>query len=72
MPVVNPCISFWLGVAVTILVGIGGGSVSLTNVVPEAWVPTVHAVSNLLGFIGTAILTALHGISSGQKGPLVK
>lgn len=37
----DPKISFWLGVFVTALIGIGGGTVSLTHAVPPDWIPTV-------------------------------
>jgi hypothetical protein len=69
---VDPRIPFWLGVAITVLVGVGSGTVRLTNVVPEAWIPAIVAWNNLLGFIGTAVMTALVGVSSAAKGPLVR
>ena len=72
MPKVSPTFSFWLGVAITIAIGIGGGSVSLTHVVPDQWIPTVQGWTNFIAFIGSAVLTALHGSSSNQSGPLVK
>jgi hypothetical protein len=67
---VDPRISFWVGIAVTIAVGIGGGAVSFSHVIPDAWMPTVQGISNIIGFAGTAVLTALHGISSDKAGPL--
>lgn len=70
MPEVNPKISFWLGVCVTMFVAIGSGTVSLTHAIPDAWIPTVQAWNNLLGLGGTALLTALHGMSSSKSGPL--
>src|SRR5215469_10149831 len=68
---IDPKISFWLGVAVTALIGIGGGTVSLTNAIPPDWIPTVVAWCNILSFLGSAVLTALHGFASGNSGPLV-
>lgn len=68
---IDPKISFWLGVVVTALIGIGGGTVSLTHAVPPAWIPTVVAWCNILSFLGSAVLTALHGFASGNSGPLV-
>jgi hypothetical protein len=67
----DPKISFWLGVFVTALIGIGGGTVSLTHAVPPDWIPTVVAWCNILSFLGSAVLTALHGFSSGNSGPFV-
>jgi hypothetical protein len=68
---IDPKISFWLGVVVTALIGIGGGTVSLTHAIPPAWIPTVVAWCNILSFLGSAVLTALHGFASGNSGPLV-
>jgi hypothetical protein len=65
----DPKVSFWLGVVVTALIGIGGGTVSLTHAVPPDWIPTVVAWCNILSFLGSAVLTALHGFSSGNSGP---
>lgn len=72
MPQVDPKFSFWLGVAVSIFVGVGGGSVHLTNMVPDAWIPTIVAWTNFLGFAGTVTMTALAGMSSNRAGPLIK
>jgi len=68
---VDPKVSFWLGVIVTALIGIGGGTVSLTHAIPSDWIPSVTAWCNILSFFGSAALTALHGFSSGNSGPLV-
>lgn len=68
---IDPKISFWLGVVVTALIGIGGGTVSLTHAIPPAWIPTVVAWCNILSVLGSAMLTALHGFASGNSGPLV-
>jgi len=67
----DPKVSFWLGVVVTALIGIGGGTVSLTHAVPPDWIPTVVAWCNILSFVGSGALTALHGFSSGSSGPFV-
>jgi hypothetical protein len=67
----DPKVSFWLGVVVTALIGIGGGAVSLTHAIPPDWIPTVVAWCNILSFLGSGLLTALHGFSSGSSGPFV-
>jgi hypothetical protein len=67
----DPKVSFWLGVVVTALIGIGGGTVSLTHAIPPDWIPTVVAWCNILSFLGSGLLTALHGFSSGSSGPFV-
>jgi hypothetical protein len=65
----DPKFSFWFGIAVTALIGIGSGSVSLTNALPPDWIPYVVAWTKILSFFGSAILTAMHGFSSGGSGP---
>lgn len=67
----NPKIGFILGILVTIETAISGGLLNLTNAIPDAWIPAVHAWASILAFGGSAILTALHGYSNGQTGPLV-
>ena len=69
---VSPTISFWIGVAVTIAIGISAGTVSLTHIVADAWIPYVTAWCGLGAFVGSAVLTALHGISSDKSGPFTK
>lgn len=69
---VDPKITFVLGILVTIAVGIGGGAVQLTHAIPADYIPVVQAWNNIIGFVGTAVLTALTGISSAKTGPLTK
>jgi hypothetical protein len=69
---IDPKYVFYLGILVTIQTAIGQGAVSLTNVFPEMWIPYVKGWSQFLGFIGTAIMTAMSGASSKNAGPLVK
>lgn len=69
---VDPKVTFILGIIVTIAVGIGGGSVQLTHAIPADVIPVVQAWNNIIGFAGTAVLTALSGMSSNKSGPLVK
>jgi predicted benzoate:H+ symporter BenE len=70
MPRINPTFSFWLGVVTTIMIGIGGGTVHLTHMVPDAWIPSITAWAMFGAFVNSAVLTALHGMSSNQSGPL--
>ncbi len=68
----NPKIGFVLGILVTIEIAVSTGTLSLSHAVPDAWIPTVIAWSGILAFIGSTVLTFLHGFSSGDVGPLVK
>lgn len=67
----DPKIGFILGILTTIEIAISSGTVSLTNVVPAMYVPYVVGWCGLLAFIGSTVMTFLHGYSSGQVGPLV-
>ena len=67
----NPRIGFVLGILVTIEIAVSSGTLSLTHAVPPAWIPTVTAWSGILAFVGSTLLTFLHGYSSGDVGPLV-
>jgi len=66
----DPKFTFWLGVFVTIAVAVGNGSVHLTDMVPVEWVKPITAWNSFLGFVGTALMTALTGMSSAKSGPL--
>ena len=67
---IDPTISFWIGVAVTICVAIGTGATKLTGAIPADWIPSVTAWVNIFALCGTAFLTAAHGLSSAKPGPL--
>ncbi|HLH96498.1 MAG TPA: hypothetical protein VKW08_15385 [Xanthobacteraceae bacterium] len=67
----NPKIGFYLGILVTIEIAVSSGTLSLTHAIPPDWIPAVIAWSGILAFIGSTILTFLHGYSSIEAGPLV-
>lgn len=67
----NPKFGFYLGILVTIEIGISSGTVSLTHAIEPDWIPTVTAWAGLAAFVGSTVLTFLHAYSSGQPGPLV-
>jgi hypothetical protein len=68
---IDPKFTFWFGALTSILLTIGGGTLKLANVVPDAWIPTLTAWCMFLGTINSYVLTALTGYSSSAKGPLV-
>lgn len=57
MPSVSPKAIFWISFAVTIGIGISGGAVHLTHIVPAAYMDTVTAWVSFGVFIGSTFLT---------------
>lgn len=72
MPTIDPKITFWLGVLTTVFIGISSGTIHLTNMIPETWIPTVTAWSAFFAFMNSAFLTAAAGFSSSARGPIAK
>jgi hypothetical protein len=68
---VDPKWMVLLGVLINIEKGIGQGAVSLTNMIPESWIPHVLAWSNGLAWFGLVLMTGLAALSSNMPGPLV-
>lgn len=54
---------FFFGVATTILTGVAGGTVHLTDMLPEKYIKPVTAWAAFFAFANSAILTGLHSIS---------
>jgi hypothetical protein len=69
---IDPKYVFWLGLVVTIEMAIAQGTISLTNMIPAAWIPAAVAWNKALAFIGTSVMTGLAGYSSATTGPLLK
>jgi len=68
---IDPKWPFWIGLVTTVALVGANGSV-WTGILPDTMVNTVSHSSNLLGTLGTAMLTFLTGASSNAKGPLAK
>ena len=68
---IDPKWAFWLGILIFLEEGIGQGTVKLTNVLPDSWIPYVVAWCALLAWAGGAVQTALIGFSNKQQGPLI-
>ena len=64
MPIVDPTVRFWIGVAVTIAIGVSSGSLVLTNAIPHDYIPFVTAWCGIISFGGSALLTALNGMAT--------
>lgn len=67
---IDPVITFWISLVTTIAQGIATGTVHLTGLVPEAYLPIVTGWLGLIVFINMSFLTALSGFSSNKSGPL--
>ncbi len=67
---IDPVFTFWLGVVTTIMQGVATGTVHLTALVPDAYIPIVTGWLSLFVFINMSLLTALTGFSSNKSGPL--
>lgn len=64
MPHVDPAVRFWIGVIITVAIGISQGAVNLSHAIPDAWIPIVNAWSGIIAFVGSAVLTALNGMAN--------
>lgn len=51
--------------------GIGQGAISLTNMVPDSWIPHVIAWNNGLAWFGVGLMGLLAALSSSATGPLI-
>ena len=58
---VSPRTRFIIQLIVFIAVGISQGTVHLTNMIPEAWIPIVNAYCGFIAFLGTGFTTLLSG-----------
>lgn len=56
---------------VAVELAIGNGTVSLTNAVPDVWIPTVKAWCGLLAFCGSTIITVLSRYVPPGEAPAV-
>ena len=66
----DPKFTFYLGVFVTLAIGLSNGTVHLTNVVPTDWIPYVTGWMGLFSFVGSTLLTGMSGMSSPKSGPI--
>ncbi len=66
---VDPTTIFWISLFATIGQGIAGGTVHLTGLVPDAYLPVVTGWLSLAVFCAMSFLTAMNGFSSNKSGP---
>ncbi len=70
MPTIDPTVRFWIGIVITLAIGVSQGTVSLTNAVPSGAIPLVTAWAGIFAFVGSAFLTALNGVATTAKSRL--
>ena len=68
---IDPKYTFWFGVWTSILVGIAGGAVKFTNMIPDAYALRVVAWAAFFAFVNNIVLTGLSGLSSSKTGVFV-
>ena len=64
MPNIDPLARFWIGIIITIAIGVSQGTLVLTNAVPAGWIPYVTTWCGIIAFIGSSVLTALNGAAT--------
>jgi hypothetical protein len=64
MPTIDPTTRFWIGIAVTVAIGVSSGSLVLTNAIPADYIKFVTAWCGIISFTGSAFLTALNGMAT--------
>ena len=69
---IDPKYIMWLGFLIYLEKGVGQGAISLTNMIPESWIPHVLAWCNGLAWGGVGLMTTLAAFSSNATGPLIK
>jgi hypothetical protein len=57
----SPRTRFIIQLVVFVCVGISQGTVHLTNMVPEGWIPAALAYAGFIAFLGTGFTTLLSG-----------
>lgn len=64
MPNIDPTVRFWVGVAITIAIGLSQGTINLAHAIPDAWIPYVTVWAGIIAVAGSTVLTALNGAST--------
>jgi hypothetical protein len=64
MPHIDPSTRFWIGIIITIAIGVSNGSLVLKGALPPDLLPYITAWCGIISFVGSAVLTALNGAAS--------
>lgn len=63
MPKIGPYFRFGLQLLVFAAVGVLQGTLHLTHMIPDGWIPTATAYFGWIAVIGTAVTTGASGLS---------
>lgn len=63
----DPKVIFGIQLLVFVAVGISQGTVHLTHMIPDAWIPIVVAWNGFIAFIGTGFTTLLSGFGMSSQ-----
>jgi hypothetical protein len=58
---IDPLIRFWIGITVTVAIGVTQGTLVLSGAIPADWIKPVTAWCGIVAFLGSAFLTTLAG-----------
>jgi hypothetical protein len=61
MPNIDPAVRFWIGILVTVAIGVTQGTLVLSGAIPADWVKPVTAWCGIIAFFGSAFLNILSG-----------
>lgn len=67
---IDPKISFYLGLTVSIALALANGTVLLKGALPDTAIPYVISWASIIGNIGTIIMTAIAGGNMTRAGRL--
>jgi hypothetical protein len=70
MPYISPVARFWIGVAITVAIGVSNGSLVLKGAIPVDWITPVTVWCGIISFIGSAVLTGLNGLATTTQSRL--
>ena len=62
MPHFDPATRFWIGIVVTVAIGVSSGTLVLTNAIPTNFIQPVTAWCGIIAFVGSAITTTFNGL----------
>jgi hypothetical protein len=70
MPNIDPTVRFWIGIFITVAIGVSSGAVTLTNAIPADLIKPVTAWCGIIAFVGSAVQTTLQGFGMTNQSRL--